>query len=305
VPEDLLIRYSPAFEKMLHGSFKESVERSVELPEDSISVFEDFFVWIYGQTPCISADADLNSLVGLAVFADHYFVHLLQNQISDVMRTKLSDNTWKLTPETMRAVYKETPTGSTLRQLCSLAFTVNSKQTNSWGELMTHDDYNIWKPVFTEFADFGWDYFQYSLEFHNIDTTPTARLSFGLAYPAMPVPILEGGACRFHNHSDVPGWKRTNVSECPYPQGGPVKLPKDDETPELKSPSGAPPKESLAVSTRRSVPWLQKKEQFDAEAEETSKTVNLNEASDVEETFLAPMDDSSVAEAPDNLDFVT
>jgi hypothetical protein len=151
--------------------------------------------------PCISADADLNSLVGLAVFADHYFVYLLQNQILDVMRTKLSDNTWKLNPETMRAVYEETPAGSTLRQLCSLAFTVNSRQTDSWGDLMPHDDFKIWKPVFTEFADFSWDYFQHSLE---LRATPTVKPSFGVTILAKPVPLLEGRACRFHNHSDIP-----------------------------------------------------------------------------------------------------
>jgi hypothetical protein len=85
----------------------------------------------------------------------------------------------------------------------------------------------------------------------------------------------------------------------------PVELPKDDETPELKSPSAAPPKESPVVSTRRNVPWVQRKEQLDAEAEEGSKTVNPDAASDVEEKSLVLTDDSLVAEAPDNLDSVT
>ena len=38
-----------------------------------------------------------------------------------------------------------------------------------------------------------------------------------------------GGACRFHDHSDTPGWVCRNRTECPYPQGAPVDMPPIEE----------------------------------------------------------------------------
>jgi hypothetical protein len=39
--------------------------------------------------------------------------------------------------------------------------------------------------------------------------------------------IASGGACRFHDHSDVFAWEKKDISICPYPNGAPVVMPEE------------------------------------------------------------------------------
>lgn len=41
--------------------------------------------------------------------------------------------------------------------------------------------------------------------------------------------ISLGGACRFHDHSDIAGWVCKNCTICPYLQGAPVNKPPVEE----------------------------------------------------------------------------
>jgi hypothetical protein len=53
--------------------------------------------------------------------------------------------------------------------------------------------------VFEELADFGWDYFQI-IQKASLDEPD----------------ISWGDACRFHDHSDIFGWKNEVHVECPF-----------------------------------------------------------------------------------------
>src|SRR6266516_2023518 len=68
----------------------------------------------------VSADNSIESLIDLAVFAEKYHICHLQNQISDTIRTALSEELWKPTPDNVWTVYAGVPAKSILRRLCSL-----------------------------------------------------------------------------------------------------------------------------------------------------------------------------------------
>ncbi|KAI9775932.1 MAG: hypothetical protein M1839_000721 [Geoglossum umbratile] len=134
--------------------FKESIDQLIKLPEDKLSAFEDFFIWLHSYEPRIPAKAD--PLIDLAILADKYQICLLKNQISDEIRTALSQGRWRITPDMVCIVYASTPTNSILRRLFSLGF-----MTGNGGlvEFSPYGSSEKWKSVFSEFSELGWDYF--------------------------------------------------------------------------------------------------------------------------------------------------
>jgi BTB/POZ domain len=199
VPRDLLTLYSPVFDRMCTLPFKESIDQLIKLPEDESSAFEDFLIWIHSYEHRIPAKAE--PLIDLAILAHKYQICLLNNQISDTIRTALSEERWKLTPHMIWTAYASTPTNSILRRLLSLGFATSATQQK---------DCESWKPVFSEFPDFGWDYF-YRVHIDRAKFTS----------------ITSGGACRFHDHSDVFAWERKDIHKCPYPYGAPLVMPQE------------------------------------------------------------------------------
>ena len=182
--------------------FKESINGLITLPEDEPLVIENFILWLHANGPHPLL-AEPESLISLAIFADKYRICLLVNQISDVVREGLQRGTWKLTPDKVRMVYASTGENSVLRRLYSLAFTIAIRRLG--GTKMPQDDYNAWKAVFCDFGDLGWD---------------CCRSQMG-----EPLNIAMGGACRFHDHSDIANWERRDTKLCPFPDGAPLKMP--------------------------------------------------------------------------------
>ncbi len=216
VSQDLLIQCSPFFEKLCSLPFKESIEQAINLPEDDPLTFEDFFIWLHSPKLYIPFDNDESSLINLGVFAEKYQVRLLTNHISDLIRKAVSEGRWKPSPDMMRTVYDGVPANSILRRLCALGFTV------SLGKAGHRMDYSIWKTVFNDFVDLGWDYFCRTLEGQTSTKDVTSQ-----------------GACRFHDHSDVFGWVRQDASTCPFPEGAPVAILNQKDVPILGSGSGS------------------------------------------------------------------
>jgi hypothetical protein len=161
----------------------------------------------------------MDTLIEMAAFANRYLVYHLKNQISDVICNRLHENPTKVTPSMIRTIYSGKYLNSTLRQLCSLAFIIYSRQS----EFNYSDDHCIWKPVFNELADFGWDYFQHTMECKIPLRVPKAPI-FGGAFQTQNTFMTTGGSCCFRDHSDVADWEWTCVSECLYPQGPDVEL---------------------------------------------------------------------------------
>ena len=179
------------------------------LKEDT-TTFEHFFIWLHALEPCLSIKS-IDAIVDLAIFAEKYHVCHLKNQTSDVIRTALIEERWKITPGTITKVYKNVPAGTILRQLCFLGFMISYNVTGwtTWGQ---NDRYAKWETAFCNCPDLGWDYFKHVQTKEEDAST-----------------ISSGGACRFHDHSDVPGWVCRNRTVCPYPQGAPVDMPPVEE----------------------------------------------------------------------------
>jgi len=203
VPYDLLTQYSTAFKKF-RNALNDSGDE-IALPDVTTSTFDDFFIWLHAYEPCIlrteSHDSHIiNGALHLAVFAQQYQIYHLRNQASDVVRAALRDGEWNITPEMISAVYKDAPAGSALRQLSFLGFVAAEGRT----------DATLWQAAFIDCPSLGWDYFQYKngSELYNEG-------------------IQDGGACRFHDHSDIRGWVLQDLPTCPYPHGAPRLLPNE------------------------------------------------------------------------------
>jgi hypothetical protein len=203
VPYDLLAQYSTNFKKLrnaLNDSGDEIVLADVTKP-----TFEDFFIWLHAYEPSIVRDENLDNehidrALKLAVFAQKYQIYHLRNQASDVVRVALLDEQWNITPDMISAVYKVAPAGSVLRQLSFLGFVAAEGK----------NDLAVWQGAFKDCPDLGWDYFQYK--------SGSDAYSEGIEC---------GGACRFHDHSDIRDWVLQDVIECPYPHGAPRLIPEE------------------------------------------------------------------------------
>jgi hypothetical protein len=128
-----------------------------------------------------------------------------------------SNNQWEITPETIAKVYDSVLASTILRRLCFLGFTISCNVVNErrWNE--QNDQYTMWETAFCNCPELGLDYFKHT----QTRQADTSSINFG----GDKLTISSGGACRFHDHSDIAGWVRKNRTICPYPQGPPVIMP--------------------------------------------------------------------------------
>ncbi len=206
---------SPPLGEMCRSGLEESRTRLIPLPHVKISTFEDFLIWMYACEPSVDVN-NLISVLDLAIFAEMYIICQLKNQTSDILRTELGSGRWQLTPDDVSMVYDEVPSGSILRQLCSVSLVRPVSDTSPLGfghpsnfgsfanaasAYRQHDNYLKWESAFDKHSDLGWDYFR--------------QIQSGHAETA----INCGGPCRFHDHRDIPGVRREDIDKCPYPRG--------------------------------------------------------------------------------------
>ena len=194
------------------------------MPNVKASIFEDFFIWLHVFEPRLGTKS-FQAVLDLAILAETYNIYQLRNQTSDLLWREFDDKQWEITPDLLSMVYSSVPSGSVLRQLWASAFAIASHSASSPKQ---DNDYLKWKPAFETFPGLGWDYF---VQMQKVQPRPES--------------ITAGGACRFHDHSDVPSWERKYTDHCPYPHGAPTKLPESDppikETPkagEVKATNG-------------------------------------------------------------------
>jgi hypothetical protein len=163
-------------------------EVEISLPDVKKSTFEGFLIWLYTYEQSLETE-NIDSAFHLAIFAQKYQIYDLRNQASNLIRAALNDRHWTITPDLLLGVYKFAPSGSSLRQLCFLGFVSMEGRHRSLD----------WKATFLECPSLGWDYFQYK---------SGSEIYHGR--------IETGGACRFHDHSNIDGWKPQDVIDCPY-----------------------------------------------------------------------------------------
>ncbi|RFU26968.1 hypothetical protein B7463_g9360, partial [Scytalidium lignicola] len=228
VPQDLLMQWSLPLGNMCQSGLEESRTRVIPLPHVKISTFEDFFIWMHAYEPSVNLKS-LVPILDLAIFAEIYIIYHLKNQTSDILRTELGSGRWQLTPDNISMIYDEVPSGSILRQLCSISLALpvaDPTASPSFGSFANsgrthrqHNNYLEWESVFEKHSDLGWDYFRHIQTGH----TQTA--------------INWGGPCRFHDHRDIPGVKLEDANKCPYPLGA---LPTERHTQSLSNEYQSP-----------------------------------------------------------------
>jgi hypothetical protein len=261
VPYDLLAQYSTAFKK-LRNALNDAGDE-INLPDVTKPTFEDFFIWLHAYEPSIlhteSHDSDLiDGALNLAVFAQKYQIYHLRNQASDVVRAALREGQWNITPDMISAVYKVAPAGSALRQLSFLGFVAAEGRNDS----------TVWQAAFIDCPSLGWDYFQYK--------SGNELYSEG---------IEAGGACRFHDHSDIRGWGFRDLPDCPYPHGAPRLLPEELVVP---TPVSTPVVQDIVVQGAVDPPPEEKKT---APLPAVEEAVEVTEAEPVE---IHPVEETTV-----------
>jgi len=237
VPQDLLSQHSPILGEKCRSRIANG---AIELPNVKASTFEDFFIWLHVFEPRLGTKS-FEAVLDLAILAETYNIYQLRNQTADHLWREFDAKQWEITPDLLSMVYNSVPSGSVLRQLWASVFAITNNCATSSEQ---DNDYLRWKPAFTLFPGLGWDYF---LQMQNVQPRPES--------------LTPGGACRFHDHSDIPSWERKFTVECPYPHGAPVELPEYDlpiknttQTPEVKETNGGVVSEEVLPTPAEAVP---------------------------------------------------
>lgn len=117
-------RVSPVLKSAFTGKFKETAEKSMDLPENDPDVFELFLQWVYEKT-CQLPAGDINEeidkrymqLAQLYVLADQLLVIELKNYVIDLY-FEITTQTDRLPrPAVVFYVYENSMKGSPLRKL--------------------------------------------------------------------------------------------------------------------------------------------------------------------------------------------
>ena len=131
VHQDLLSAVSPFFKTALSGAETLASERSMTLPNDRSSTFDQLVDWLYSQNISYDRESLLKNnsdygralreeyrrLIMLYLTAHKYRIVALKNDILDVLFELHFDESFVLKIDMIRYIYRHTPAGSSLRRL--------------------------------------------------------------------------------------------------------------------------------------------------------------------------------------------
>ena len=177
VPRDFLRRRSREFRTLLHIHGQDS--EPIKVPDTRVSTFEDFIIWTFRDQPKIKNGATFDEVVQLGIFAWRYQIASLSNQVTDVIRRKVSSCDWPLQASILDDIYEAVPSKCPLREVVRAALG-QLPRPDAEGEVLKDD----WKATFLKHAELGWDYIQAC-------ATEWAKKDY----------LTD--ACRFHDHQDV------------------------------------------------------------------------------------------------------
>ena len=167
----------------------------------SVHSFRHFFWWCYQETPIIPPDVTALDAIELGKLAITYEVPALLNQLADVLRRKLADRTWKLTPAIAEAGYQATEPSSGLRAV----FTMGLCMVERCASKIPVEHRRAWLAIEHTCPGFCRDW-------KTVDLSPDLPGDFIRAHP-----------CRFHDHDDVDGDRqtikihpKTRSGQCPF-----------------------------------------------------------------------------------------
>lgn len=158
---------------------------------------EDFLVWSFSPIPQIDDNATFDDVASLGIFAQHYRIPALSNQVTDVIRNHLASDEWQLQASIIDDIYRATSSGNPLREVVRMALGKLPPSTMDGGSKERDD----WKATILKHSELGWDF----LEASRTEWTMQAYLS---------------GVCRFHDHQHVLNQKSPGAlcDGCPYAQ---------------------------------------------------------------------------------------
>ncbi|KAK5212286.1 hypothetical protein LTR41_002528 [Exophiala xenobiotica] len=176
VPGELLRRRSRTFRESLTCYVS-----GMPIHDTSVETLEDFFLWTMSPQPHIDERASFDQAVKLGIFASKYEIPALSNQITDMIRSNLASNEWKLQASIADEVYEAVPAGGPLREVVRAALGQLPKSiTTDLGEGGREE----WKATILKHAQLAWDY----IEASGSEWTKQAYLT---------------GVCRFHDHEGM------------------------------------------------------------------------------------------------------
>lgn len=169
----------------------------IELHDTTNQTMEDFLVWSFSPIPQIDDNASFDDVASLGIFAQHYRIPALSNQVTDVIRNHLASDEWQLQASIIDDIYRATSSGNPLREVVRMALGKLPPSTMDGGSKERDD----WKATILKHSELGWDF----LEASRAEWTMQAYLS---------------GVCRFHDHQHVLNQKSPAAlcDGCPYAQ---------------------------------------------------------------------------------------
>lgn len=126
IHRNLICDASPFFSSafMGTGTFTETTEQSMTLPEDSLEVVSSFVSWLYKgyyplppYTTAVETHGCYTELAKLYVFADKYDVARLHNHIIDRLFQLKNKTPFPPQLATVKLIYRNTYAGSSFRKL--------------------------------------------------------------------------------------------------------------------------------------------------------------------------------------------
>ena len=125
IHKGLLCDASPVFKAELEGSFKEAVEQTIDLPEEDVTVFDMFMLWIYGGSLLEKEESAKSftqkTVINIYVFAEARHMPGLQNAAIDLLIDQMVASN-QVEIENVKYIYENTWVTSPLRKLYVAVF---------------------------------------------------------------------------------------------------------------------------------------------------------------------------------------
>ncbi|TGO28970.1 hypothetical protein BPAE_0020g00150 [Botrytis paeoniae] len=97
VPHALLCHHSKFFDRALNGCFKESIEKRIELLEETIEEFELILEWIYcKKVPCVPGRKGIETIVKFYIIADKFDVAGPYDKVEMSLSTILANHWYQM-----------------------------------------------------------------------------------------------------------------------------------------------------------------------------------------------------------------
>lgn len=220
----------------------------IQLWDTTVATMEEFFVWTFTPQPKIDESLPFSEVALLGIFAWKYQISALSNQVTDMIRSNLASNEWKLQAAMVDNIYQAAPADSPLREVIKAALGQMPRS------IVNGED---WEATFKKHADLGWDFFKAG----DKEWTSQEYLS---------------GVCRFHNHQGINRHEGL-CDGCPYAQNDCYPRWEDDTKQHQASPEEDKEETKVDDAPREEVAPTEEQDEKTAGEEEVIDKVEIDE----------------------------